>query len=100
MCEDYNKEIQPWIANGWSELYGEAIHEKVTGFILLMATRQPNKPAKVRPVRDYRRELNKYINSHPGVKTAVYQDKLRKWRMLGSNACALDLKKLIYNCML
>lgn len=58
-----------------------------------MAASQPNKPKKVRPVMDYRKELNYYISSNPGCDAVVSQDKLRKWCALGNEACILDLKK-------
>ncbi|XP_067949567.1 uncharacterized protein [Watersipora subatra] len=73
--------------------HNEKLHGKVTGVIPLMAAAQPNKPTKVRPVMDYSKELNSYISNHPGCDVALCQDKLRNWRKLGDNACAMDLKK-------
>ncbi|XP_067949646.1 uncharacterized protein [Watersipora subatra] len=91
--EEYEKQVMQWIENGWLQPHREALHGPVTGIIPLLAATQPNKETKVRPVMDYSRELNGYVSSHPGLDTAVCQDKLRKWRKLGSDACMLDLKK-------
>lgn len=90
---EYEEEIQQWIKDGWLEKYDKEIHGEVHGVIPLMAADQPNKKRKVRPVMDYSRELNDFINSNPGADTAICQDKLRKWRVLGNSACMLDLKK-------
>ena len=93
MREEYDKQVQQWIGNGWLQPYDKTIHGQVTGLIPLLAARQPNKPTKVRPVMDYSKELNDYISNHPGLDTAVCQEKLREWRKLGGNACVLDLQK-------
>ncbi|XP_067933240.1 uncharacterized protein [Watersipora subatra] len=91
--EEYEKQVIQWIENEWLQPNREALHGPVTGIIPLLAATQPNKETKVRPVMNYSRELNGYVSSHPGLDTAVCQDKLRKWRKLGSDACMLDLKK-------
>ena len=92
-CKDqFEEEVDQWIHDGWLEPYDSKIHGPTTGVIPLMAVKQPNKSRKVRPVMDYR-ELNSYIKSYPGLDTAVCQDKLREWRVRGSNAALLDLKK-------
>ncbi|XP_067936897.1 E3 ubiquitin-protein ligase rnf213-alpha-like [Watersipora subatra] len=77
--EEYEKQVMQWIKNGWLQPHREALHGPVTGIIPLLAATQPNKETKVRPVMDYSRELNGYVSSHPGLDTAVCQDKLRKW---------------------
>ena len=93
-CQDaYDGEIEQWIKDKWLELHDESVHGKVEGVIPLMAVFQPNKQRKVRPVMDYGRELNDYINSNPGKEAVVCQDKLRDWRKLGENCCMLDLRK-------
>ncbi|XP_067933083.1 uncharacterized protein [Watersipora subatra] len=91
--EEYEKQVMQWIENGWLQPHREVLHGPVTGIIPLLAATQPNKETKVRPVMDYSKELNGYVSSHPGLDTAVCQDKLRKWCKLGSDACMLDLKK-------
>lgn len=91
--DEYCKEVEQWIDNGWLQPHNSAIHGQVTGVIPLMAAPQPNKPTKVRPVMDYSKELNKWISSNPGADTAICQDKLRQWRKLGNKVCILDLKK-------
>jgi hypothetical protein len=73
-------------------MYDPKVHGEATGIIPLMAVKQPNKQRKVRPVMDYR-ELNSHIKSNPGLDMAVCQEKLREWRMRGSHAAMLDLKK-------
>ena len=93
MRKEYDEQVQQWIANGWLQPHDSTIHGQITGLIPLMAACQPNKPTKVRPVMDYSKELNDYVSCHPGIDTAVCQEKLREWRKLGSNACVLDLKK-------
>jgi len=74
-------------------LYDNKLHGTVTKIVPLMAAAQPNKPTQVLPVMDYSRELNKYIYSKPSGDTAICQDKLRKWRLLGDNTSLLDLRK-------
>ena len=91
--EEYESEMGQWIQDGWLEEHNESIHGTVQGVIPLMAAFQPNKQRKVRPVMDYGKELNQYINCNPGADVAVCQDKLREWRKLGTNCCILDLKK-------
>ncbi|XP_067933713.1 uncharacterized protein [Watersipora subatra] len=88
----FDEEVQRWIDDEWLELYDNTVHGHVEGIIPLMAAKQPNKPNKIRPVMDYC-ELNNYIHSNPGVETATCQEKLRNWRLGGSKACLLDLKK-------
>ena len=90
--EEYEKEVDSWIVDGWLEEYDEKVYGVVDGVIPLMAAKQPNKPRKVRPVMDYR-ELNGWVRSNPGVNSVVCQEKLRSWRRRSSNACLLDLKK-------
>lgn len=94
--DDYNKEIEQWIADGWLEPHNEVVHGNVKGIIPLMAVFQPNKQRKVRPVMDYSRELNHYISSNPGVDVAICQEKLREWRRFGQNSCIVDLKKSLF----
>lgn len=90
--ELYDCEIGKWIDNGWLQPYSKAIHGNVEGIIPLMAVSQPNKLKKVRPVMDYSKELNFYVKSNPGLDSAICQDKLRKWRLLGNKVSILDLK--------
>lgn len=90
--EEYESEVIKWIDEGWLVEYDEEKHGVVNGLIPLMAAKQPNKPKKVRPVMDYR-ELNRWVKSNPGVEPAICQEKLRRWRSDGTNACLLDLRK-------
>ena len=91
--QKYDNEIEQWISNGWLEPHDVRLHGEVSGVIPLMAVLQQNKGGKVRPVMDYSRELNKYVNSNPGRDVAVCQEKLREWRKYGDKVCILDLQK-------
>ena len=89
--DEYEAELDRWIANGWLVPHDIRKHGDVSGVIPLMVVSQPNK-SKVRPVMGYR-ELNNYVESKPGHDTAVCQEKLREWRKLGAAASLLDLRK-------
>jgi len=84
--EEFEKEIDLWIANGWL-LEAPGYDGPI---IPLMAIWQPNK-GKVRPVLDFRC-LNDYVSSHSG-SSVVCADSLREWRRKGENCSLLDLRK-------
>ena len=90
--EVFDDELSQWIRDGWLVEYDPARHGTHEGIIPLLAVKQPNKERKVRPVMDFR-ELNCYVKSHPGLDSAVCQDKLRNWRMRSDRASILDLRK-------
>jgi len=90
--EAFTREVDQWITDGWMQEYDPSVHGQQDGVIPLMAVKQPNKQRKVRPVMDYR-ELNTHIISHPGLDTAVCQEKLRSWRGRSDQAYLLDLRK-------
>lgn len=74
----FEEEVKAWIERRWMRLCEDQNNTK--GILPLMAVMQANKD-KVRPVLDYR-ELNQYVESHPGVDVAVCTETLRKWRQL------------------
>ena len=84
--EEYEREIEEWIHNGWLV----STKSCVDGVIPLLAVLQPNKK-KVRPVMDFR-ELNQSVRSHTG-DSEVCGDKLIVWRRMGDNVALLDLRK-------
>ena len=86
--QEFDAEIEEWIANGWLQLYDEGTDGPPRGLLPLMAVQQPN---KVRPVLDYR-ELNGYVTAHTA-DADVCADQLRKWRRHGSRVAVVDLRK-------
>ena len=88
--EEYNRELQSWIDNGWLLPYPEDELGPPKGLIPLMAVVQENKH-KVRPVMDYR-ELNAYVDAYTA-NADVCAQKLREWRQQGSNVAIVDLRR-------
>lgn len=86
--EKLEEEVKNWIEKGWMKRCEDQSDRK--GILSLMAVIQANKD-KVRPVLDYR-ELNMYVESHPGVDVAVCTETLRKWRRLPGRLKLVDLK--------
>ena len=87
----YDGEVEQWIRDEWLEPHDKTLHGKVDGVIPLIAVVQPNKQRKVKPVMDYGREMNDYINSNPGKEAVVCQD--QDWRRRGEDCFMLNLKK-------
>ena len=83
--DQFNEKVNEWIQNGWLQPY----EGEVKATIPLMAEEQVIKK-KVRPVLDYR-QLNEFILSYTG-DSDVCEEKLRKWRKVGSSCKMLDLK--------
>lgn len=88
--QDFDKEVNEWISNGWLVPYDETTHGPPRGLIPLMAVRQQNKD-KVRPVLDYR-ELNSHVDAYTA-EADVCADQLRRWRRHGSDVAVVDLRK-------
>ena len=88
--EEYDHELQTWIDNGWLVPYPEKELGPPKGLIPLMAIIQENKD-KVRPVMDYR-ELNGHVDAYTA-RADVCSQKLREWRMEGSDVSVLDLRR-------
>ena len=88
--EEYEKEIQEWIRQGWLLPYDEEKLGVARGLIPMMAVIQQTKE-KVRPVLDFR-ELNQYIDAYTGA-ADVCADKMRDWRKMGVNVSMVDLAK-------
>ena len=89
----FDNEVSDWIKQGILIEHKEQKHGKVKFFLPMLAVRQvKGESVKVRPVLDYR-EFNCYIESHPGGATPICNERLRKWRQMGSNCSILDLKK-------
>ena len=88
--EEYERELETWIANGWLLEYDEEKHGSPKGLIPLMAVVQENK-AKVRPVLDFR-EMNTHVDAFTA-DVDVCSEKLREWRRTGEKVALLDLKK-------
>ncbi|XP_043206517.1 uncharacterized protein LOC122372905 [Amphibalanus amphitrite] len=88
--EDYERELETWIENGWLLEYDEEKHGSPKGLIPLMAVVQENK-AKVRPVLDFR-EMNTHLDTFTA-DVDVCSEKLREWRRTGEKVALLDLKK-------
>lgn len=86
--EEYDREQQMWIDNGWLHPY----HEKKIGPTRgLRADGKVQKDkSKVQPVLDYR-ELNECLDAHTASADKCAQ-KLREWRQIGSDAAILDLR--------
>ena len=83
----FDEEVESWIAKGWLRPYEG---EPGDGIIPLMAVVQANKN-KVRPVMDYR-ELNEYVECHPGTDASACDETLRRWRRMKEPLKILDLK--------
>lgn len=90
MRQEFDKELELWISNGWLVPYSEQQHGAPQGLVPLMAVQQ-NNGNKVRPVLDYR-ELNDYVTAFTA-DSDVFADQLRKWRRHGRNVTVLDLRK-------
>lgn len=88
--EEYNAELDAWIAKGWLVPYDEREHGPPKGLVPLLAVQQRNK-AKVRPVMDFR-ELNGFVTAHTA-DSDVCADMLRRWRRHGANVAIVDLRK-------
>jgi len=88
--EEYNRELQTWIQNGWLLPYPADELGPPKGLIPLMAVLQENKQ-KVRPVMDYR-ELNEHVDAFTA-SADVCAHKLRDWRQQGSDVSVLDLRR-------
>lgn len=88
LTPEFNAEVQKWIDEGI--LLPVPANVPVKSVVAMMAVEQCNK-GNVRPVLDYR-ELNRYVSSHPGG-SAVCDETIRKWRMVGENIALLDLRK-------
>ena len=67
--QEFDDELDTWIANGWLLPYDERRLGPPLGLVLLMAVQQSNK-AKVRPVLDYR-ELNGHLTTHAAEEVAA-----------------------------
>lgn len=85
--EDFDREVRSWISKGWLVPCETSRSE---GLLPLMAVIQRHK-GKVRPVLDYR-ELNGYVESHPGADVAVCDEAMRRWRRKCSALKIIDLK--------
>ena len=83
----YEQEVERWIAEGWLRPYNG---DRGGGVIPLMAVVQANKN-KVRPVMDFR-ELNQFVECHPGADAAACNETLRRWRRMAEPLKMLDLK--------
>ena len=83
----FEEEVESWIAKGWLQPCED---ESTGGIIPLMAVSQETKN-KVRPVMDFR-ELNKFVESHPGMDASVCDETLRKWRRFPEPLKLVDLK--------
>ncbi|XP_043204508.1 uncharacterized protein LOC122371842 [Amphibalanus amphitrite] len=88
--EEYDAELQEWVANGWLQPYDEARQGPPKGNIPLMAVVNKNKE-KVRPVLDFR-QLNEHVDAHTA-DADVCADKLRLWRQQGTAGALIDLRK-------
>lgn len=86
--EKLEEEVKTWINRGWMKRCEDQSNGK--GILPLLATVQVNKD-KDRPVLDFR-ELNRHVESHPGVDVAVCTETLRKWRRLSGHLKLMDLK--------
>lgn len=87
ICKRFEEEVEGWIAKGWLQPCSEA---RTQGIIPLMAVVQENKD-KVRPVMDFR-ELNMFVESHPGIDASVCDETMREWRRLPEPLRLVDLK--------
>lgn len=85
--DKFDKELEEWIRKGWLKPY---LKNEGEGIIPLMAVVQPTKH-KVRPVMDFR-EINDFVESHPGFDAAVCDETIRRWRRLPEKLKLLDLK--------
>lgn len=88
--DEFDREIDAWITNGWLLPYDEQADGPPRGLVPLMAVRQNNQ-AKVRPVLDYR-ELNGFVTAHTA-DADVCADQLRRWRRHGTRIAVVDLRK-------
>ena len=86
---EYEEELQRWVSEGWLVPYDASEMGEPVGVVPLMAVVQEKK-GKVRPVMDYR-SINEYVDTHTA-NADVCVDKVREWRKMGVNVCALDLK--------
>ena len=86
---EYEEELQRWVDEGWLVPYDASEMGSPVGLIPLMAVVNENK-RKVRPVMDYR-SLNEHVDTYTA-NADVCIDKIREWRKMGVNVCALDLK--------
>lgn len=87
MKAKFDEEVESWIAKGWLKPYDGVAGE---GILPLMAVVQANKN-KVRPVMDYR-EVNEFVECHPGADAAACDETIRRWRRMGEPLKILDLK--------
>ena len=88
--EEYEKELELWITNGWLIPYPQERLGPPKGLIPLMAVVQEQKQ-KVRPVLDYR-ELNGFVDAFTA-NAEVCAHKLRQWRRQGVDVSLMDLRK-------
>ena len=88
---EFDEELRKWIRLGWLvPCQGVNGKESAKGIIPLMAVVQPTKQ-KVRPVMDFR-ELNEFVESHPGADVAVCGETIRSWRQLPEPLKIVDLR--------
>ena len=84
----YEEKVKEWIRDGWLKKCEDQTMN--VGIIPLMAVVQLNKD-KVRPVMDFR-EVNEFVESHPGYDVSVCGETLRRWRRMNGNLKMVDLK--------
>ena len=88
--EEYERELQAWMDNGWSLPYIDEKFSPPNGLIPLMAVLQTNK-YKVHPLMDYR-EQNTYGDTVMSA-AHVCAEKQREWRQQDANVSILNLRK-------
>lgn len=92
--EMFHVEVKSLIDDGILVPFDLEKHGPIGALIPIFTVKQELKD-KVRPVL-YHKRLNDYIVSAPGLDTAVCDEKLRQWRLKGSNVSILDLKRAYF----
>ena len=91
--QQYQKEVQSWIDNGWMVPHDPDRHGKPGAILPLMAVCQGHKASTpVRPCLDYHC-LNESILSHPGGDAPACDQKIREWRCRGVDQVVVDIRK-------
>ena len=89
----FEADVERWIEQGWLVPCRDkpmCARNLDKGVIPLMAVVQPTKQ-KVRPVMDFR-ELNEFVECHPGTDVVLFCETIRKWRQMTEPLKLVDLK--------